>query len=143
MPATTGHGTHDGTKRLQRAFRQVIDIIPHHHHLRGRFEEEQVTADLKELDRRTLLMSTALGIGVLALRPGAAFAAGQTVTLADIGVGDPNGDWSGYTNATGNKVNVVSIGNGPSAVLNQLIAGGWPSNLRHHQHRRRHAEAAG
>ena len=83
-----------------------------------------MTTDLKEIDRRILLKSAALGIGVLALRPGAAFAAGQTVTLADIGVGDPNGDWSGYTNPTGNKVNVVSIGNGPSAVLNQLIAGG-------------------
>lgn len=87
-------------------------------------EEEYVTVNLMKPDRRTLLMSTALGFGALTLRPGAAFAAGQTVTLADIGVGDPNGDWSGYTNATGNKVNVVSIGNGPSAVLNQLIAGG-------------------
>src|SRR6185436_583222 len=87
-------------------------------------EEEHVTVNLMKPDRRTLLMSTALSFGALTLRTGAAFAAGQTVTLADIGVGDPNGDWSGYTNATGNKVNVVSIGNGPSAVLNQLIAGG-------------------
>jgi spermidine/putrescine-binding protein len=86
--------------------------------------EEEVAMDLKRLDRRTLLKSGALSIGALALRPGAALAAGQTVTLADIGVGDPGGDWSGYTGVTGNKVNLVSIGNGPSAVLNQLIAGG-------------------
>jgi spermidine/putrescine-binding protein len=80
--------------------------------------------ELKQFNRRTLLAGAAVGAGALALRPSAAFAAGQTVTLADIGVGDPNGDWSGYEKATGNKVNLVSIGNGPSAVLNQLIAGG-------------------
>lgn len=80
--------------------------------------------ELKQLSRRTLLAGAAVGAGAMALRPNPAFAAGQTVTLADIGVGDPNGDWSGYEKATGNKVNLVSIGNGPSAVLNQLIAGG-------------------
>jgi spermidine/putrescine-binding protein len=80
--------------------------------------------ELKQFSRRTLLAGAAVGAGALALRPSTALAAGQTVTLADIGVGDPNGDWSGYEKATGNKVNLVSIGNGPSAVLNQLIAGG-------------------
>jgi spermidine/putrescine-binding protein len=83
-----------------------------------------LNTDFRSLSRRALLTSTAFGLGAFALRPGSALAAGQIVTLADIGVGDPNGDWSGYTGPTGNKVNVVSIGNGPSAVLNQLVAGG-------------------
>jgi len=79
---------------------------------------------LQSIHRRDLLKGMALGLGAVALRPGIALAEGVTVTLADIGVGDPDGNWSSYTDATGNKVNVVSIGNGPSAVLNQLIAGG-------------------
>lgn len=55
---------------------------------------------------------------------GRAFAqAGSEVTIADIGVGDP-GDWSLFTEATGNSVNLVAIGNTPSAVVNQLVAGG-------------------
>jgi spermidine/putrescine-binding protein len=87
-----------------------------------------MTAESIQFNRRSLLAGAAaglgaMGMGALAFRPGAAFAAGQTVTLADIGVGDP-GDWSDYTKATGNKVNVAAIGNGPSAVLNQLLAGG-------------------
>jgi spermidine/putrescine-binding protein len=52
-----------------------------------------------------------------------ALAAG-TVSFADIGVGDPNGDWSRYTKDTGYNVNLVSIGNAPSAILNVLVAGG-------------------
>ncbi|HEX7126395.1 MAG TPA: extracellular solute-binding protein [Thermodesulfobacteriota bacterium] len=56
--------------------------------------------------------------------PAALAAAGGTVTLADIGVGDPDGDWSRFTNATGWKVNLVAIGNAPSTVLNVLVAGG-------------------
>jgi putative spermidine/putrescine transport system substrate-binding protein len=47
----------------------------------------------------------------------------NTLTLADIGVGDP-GDWSKFTDATGHGVNVVSMGNAPSAVVNQLLTGG-------------------
>ena len=79
----------------------------------------------RNMNRRTVLagggalaMAAATGFG------GAAAAAGRTVTLADIGVGDPGGDWSKYETATGNKVNLVSMGNAPSAVTNQLIAGG-------------------
>ena len=53
-----------------------------------------------------------------------ASAAGRTVNLADIGVGDPDGDWSRFTKATGWGVNLVAIGNAPSAILNVLIAGG-------------------
>ncbi len=49
--------------------------------------------------------------------------AGRTMTMADVGVGDP-GDWSKFESATGHGVNVVSIGNAPSAVVNQLLAGG-------------------
>ena len=53
-----------------------------------------------------------------------AFAAG-TVNFADIGVGDPDGDWSRYTAASGGwNVNLVAIGNAPSAILNTLVAGG-------------------
>ncbi|MBI3708808.1 MAG: extracellular solute-binding protein [Proteobacteria bacterium] len=76
--------------------------------------------------RRSVLKTSLLG--------GAAFAAcgawpalGQaklTVNFADIGVGDPGGDWSKYTAASGAGVNLVSIGNAPSAILNVLIAGG-------------------
>jgi spermidine/putrescine-binding protein len=49
-----------------------------------------------------------------------------TVNFADIGVGDP-GDWSKYTAASGAAVNLVSIGNAPSAILNVLVAGGGTS----------------
>jgi len=56
--------------------------------------------------------------------PTLARAAGGTVNFADIGVGDPGGDWSKYTAASGYNVNLVSIGNAPSAILNVLIASG-------------------
>ena len=57
-----------------------------------------------------------------------ALAAGRTLTLADIGVGD-TGDWSKLEQPSGNQVNVVSMGNGPSAVVNQLVAGGGLSSF--------------
>ncbi len=47
-----------------------------------------------------------------------------TVNFADIGVGDPGGDWSKFTAATGWDVNLIAMGNAPSAVLNLLVAGG-------------------
>jgi putative spermidine/putrescine transport system substrate-binding protein len=50
--------------------------------------------------------------------------AAGTINFADIGVGDPGGDWSKFTTATGYGVNLVSMGNAPSAVLNVLVAGG-------------------
>jgi spermidine/putrescine-binding protein len=53
-----------------------------------------------------------------------ALAAGRTLTIADVGVGDPGGDWTRFEQPTGNQVNLVSIGNAPSAVVNQLLAGG-------------------
>ena len=54
--------------------------------------------------------------------------ANSKLTLADIGVGDI-GDWSQFETATGNSVNVVSMGNAPSAVINQLLAGGGLSEF--------------
>jgi putative spermidine/putrescine transport system substrate-binding protein len=78
--------------------------------------------------RQVLRAGTALSIGAglsgqqwLAPR---ALAAGRTLTIADVGVGDPGGDWSRFEEPTGNQVNLVSIGNAPSAVINQLLAGG-------------------
>ena len=78
--------------------------------------------------RQALRAGTALGIGLrLTGRQwlaSPALAAGRTLTIADVGVGDPGGDWSKFQEPTGNEVNLVSIGNAPSAVVNQLIAGG-------------------
>jgi spermidine/putrescine-binding protein len=89
--------------------------------------------DRMSLSRRSLLAgSAALGLGTALDFPtglvSEAFAAGRTLTLADIGVGDP-GDWSKYEKPTTNTVNVVSMGNGPSAVVNQLVAGGGLSSF--------------
>src|SRR5205807_1913874 len=53
-----------------------------------------------------------------------AWAAKGTVTFADVGVGDPCGDWSKFSGPTGWDVKLVAIGNAPSTVLNVLIAGG-------------------
>jgi len=50
--------------------------------------------------------------------------AGGTINFADIGVGDPDGNWSRYSKASGFNVNLVAIGNAPSAILNTLVAGG-------------------
>jgi spermidine/putrescine-binding protein len=44
--------------------------------------------------------------------------------MADVGVADPDGDWSKYTAASDWDVNLVAIGNAPSQILNLLIAGG-------------------
>jgi len=83
--------------------------------------------------RQVLRAGTALGIGLgLTGRQwlaSPALAAGRTLTIADVGVGDPGGDWSRFEQPTGNQVNLVSIGNAPSAVVNQLIAGGGQSTF--------------
>ena len=79
-----------------------------------------------DITRRALLKAALYGGTGVALG-GTAWpaAAAEAVNFADIGVGDPGGDWSRYTRASGgNTVNLVSIGNGPSAILNVLIAGG-------------------
>ena len=70
--------------------------------------------------RLALSLSAAAG---LCVGPHRAHAAG-TINFADIGVGDPGGDWSRFTKASGYGVNLVSIGNAPSAILNVLVAGG-------------------
>jgi putative spermidine/putrescine transport system substrate-binding protein len=81
------------------------------------------------LSRRSVLTAgTALGAAAMfgsrhGIAPGAS-AAGRTLTIADVGVGDPGGDWSKFEQPSGNEVNLVSIGNAPSAVVNQLVAGG-------------------
>jgi putative spermidine/putrescine transport system substrate-binding protein len=81
--------------------------------------------------RQVLLASTALGAALAGrqwLAP-PALAAGRTLTIADVGVGDPGGDWSRFEEPTGHQVNLVSIGNAPSAVINQLLAGGGLSTF--------------
>lgn len=87
-------------------------------------EDEMI--DKKTVSRRDMLAGTmGVAAGATLLNSGLireAFA-GRSLTLADIGVGDP-GDWSKLKATSGNDVNVVSIGNAPSAVVNQLLAGG-------------------
>jgi spermidine/putrescine-binding protein len=75
----------------------------------------------RELMRTALYVSAAAGFAGIARSAAAA----EAINFADIGVGDPGGDWSRFTKATGgNTVNLVSIGNAPSAILNVLLAGG-------------------
>jgi putative spermidine/putrescine transport system substrate-binding protein len=81
----------------------------------------------KNYDRRTVLASAgALGAVALAGGLGDARAQAMKVNFADIGVGDP-GDWSKYTKASGAGVNLVAIGNAPSAVVNVLLTSGGKS----------------
>ncbi len=84
-----------------------------------------------EVTRRSFLKRAAVGGAALAVSRGgfarftpARAATKGTVTLADIGVGDPGGDWSRFSGPTGWDVKLVAMGNAPSAVLNVLIAGG-------------------
>jgi spermidine/putrescine-binding protein len=84
---------------------------------------------VQSLTRRSVL-KTALLVGAgapLARTWPAAAQATTTLNFADIGVGDPGGDWSRLTQASGTRVNLVSIGNAPSAILNVLLAGGGTS----------------
>ena len=80
----------------------------------------RVNMNRRDALRLALSLSAAAG---LCLAPPRAHAAG-TINFADIGVGDPGGDWSKFKAASGYDVNLVSIGNAPSAVLNVLIASG-------------------
>lgn len=82
-----------------------------------------------ETNRRQFLTYTAMGLAAGTalggrLTPAMAAAARGTVSLADIGVGDPDGDWSRFTGPAGWNVNLVAIGNAPATVLNVLVAGG-------------------
>jgi spermidine/putrescine-binding protein len=80
------------------------------------------------LTRRELLKvsvaATAAVSSGLPFGRGARAAATGTLNFADVGVSDPDGDWSKFTKASGFEVNLVAIGNAPSQVLNVLIAGG-------------------
>jgi putative spermidine/putrescine transport system substrate-binding protein len=84
---------------------------------------------------RRCLLATGSGLAAAAMLGGSrgfmprAFAAGRILTIADVGVGDPGGDWSRFGQPSGHEVNLVSIGNAPSAVINQLIAGGGQSTF--------------
>src|SRR5688572_11020331 len=50
--------------------------------------------------------------------------ASKTLNLADIGVGDP-GTWKYFTEESGGwGVNLVAIGNAPSAIINVMLGGG-------------------
>jgi len=80
---------------------------------------------MESIDRRTFIS----GAGAALLAGGCpvlARAQALKVNFADIGVGDP-GDWSKFTAASGAGVNLVAIGNAPSAVVNVLLAGGGKS----------------
>lgn len=82
---------------------------------------------LSRMTRRDCMkLGLGVGLGATALSGilGRARAAGGTLNFADIGVGDPGGDWSRFTAASGWGVNLVALGNAPSAILNVLIAGG-------------------
>ena len=83
-----------------------------------------------QASRREFLGQVALGSAAALLGSGAvlhrslAEAAKGAVTLADVGVGDPGGDWSRFSAPSDWDVKLVAIGNAPSAVLNVLMAGG-------------------
>lgn len=76
--------------------------------------------------RRQMLqmaIAAAAGLAVGATPWSRGHAAGNVVNLADIGVGDP-GSWKRFTDGTGWDVNLVAIGNAPSAVINVMLGGG-------------------
>lgn len=77
-----------------------------------------------DLSRRRLLQAAAAAPLLSSLLSCPTEAAGGTVNLADIGVGDPGGGWAPYTKASSWNVNLVAIGNAPSAILNVMVAGG-------------------
>lgn len=74
--------------------------------------------------RDALRLALASGVSAAVLGRSLPALAAGTINFADIGVGDTNGDWSRYTKVSGYNLNLVSIGNAPSAILNVLIAGG-------------------
>jgi spermidine/putrescine-binding protein len=79
---------------------------------------------MQHLSRRAVLSASGATLAVASARLIApARAAGGTVSMADVGVGDP-GSWAPYTKDTGWGVNLVAIGNAPSAILNVMVAGG-------------------
>lgn len=85
-----------------------------------------MTLERRELLKRSLATLGALSAGPALWAPGRnAWAADKgTINFADVGVSDPEGNWSKFTEATGWGVNLVAMGNAPSQVLNVLIASG-------------------
>jgi putative spermidine/putrescine transport system substrate-binding protein len=79
----------------------------------------------RSFDRRSFVAGTGAALLAASL-PTLARAQTLKVNFADIGVGDP-GDWSKFTASSGAGVNLVAIGNAPSAVVNVLLAGGGKS----------------
>lgn len=76
--------------------------------------------------RRRLLqgaLAGAAGLGLAATPWSRGLAASGAVNLADIGVGDP-GSWERFTDRSGWDVNLIAIGNAPSAVINVMLGGG-------------------
>ena len=76
--------------------------------------------------RRRLLQATMASVGGLALGAtpwSRGRAASKAINLADIGVGDP-GSWQRFNDQTGWDVNLVAIGNAPSAIINVMLGGG-------------------
>ena len=80
------------------------------------------------LPTRRHVLQGGIAAATLAAMPLRQAAAATTLTMADIGVGDP-GSWERFSEQTGHDVNLVSIGNAPSAVVNQLLAGGGMQNF--------------
>ena len=78
---------------------------------------------------RRAALKTGLASAALAAIPLRSAFAASTITMADIGVGDP-GSWERFAKETGNEVNLVSIGNAPSAVVNELLAAGGLQQLQ-------------
>jgi spermidine/putrescine-binding protein len=78
---------------------------------------------------RRAALKTGLASAALAAIPLRGAFAASTITMADIGVGDP-GSWERFTKETGKEVNLVSIGNAPSAVVNELLAAGGLQQLQ-------------
>jgi putative spermidine/putrescine transport system substrate-binding protein len=76
-------------------------------------------------DRRSFVSGTGAALLAAGL-PSLVRAQALKVNFADIGVGDP-GDWSKFSASSGAGVNLVAIGNAPSAVVNVLLAGGGKS----------------
>src|SRR5437667_12467909 len=87
----------------------------------GRVMENDGT-DSPGVSRREFLERVAAGGAGIAVagglaRPGApAWAAKGSVTLADVGVGDPGGDWPRFSGPRGGDVNRVARGTAPSGV---------------------------
>lgn len=80
--------------------------------------------NLSQSISRRLALKSMLAASALAAAPWSrAFAQDQMLTLADIGVGDP-GSWQLFTDESGFGVNLVAIGNAPSAIINVMLAGG-------------------